>query len=138
MDIHCLRISIAKCPCMDIRAWIFMWISTLVWIIEDWPPKIMDIHVDIRGFLEIHAWICYGFSDQGVKNPIGFLWFSSHHPSCENRDDYSGETRNWNNLEAYFQIFYTAGSIEPLAMYGSMGPDIPWFNGPRLAQVTST
>jgi len=27
----------------------------------------MDIHVDIRGFLEIHAWICYGFSDQGVQ-----------------------------------------------------------------------
>jgi len=25
----------------------------------------MDIHVDIRGFLEIHAWICYGFSEQG-------------------------------------------------------------------------
>ena len=42
-----------------------MWISTFVWIIEDWHPKIMDIHVDIRGFLEIHAWICYGFSDQG-------------------------------------------------------------------------
>jgi len=42
-----------------------MWISTLVWIIEDCHPKLMDIHVDIRGFLEIHAWICYGFSDQG-------------------------------------------------------------------------
>ena len=27
----------------------------------------MDIHVDIRGFLEIHAWICYGFSDQGTR-----------------------------------------------------------------------
>jgi len=27
----------------------------------------MDIHVDIRGFLEIHAWICYGFSDQGKQ-----------------------------------------------------------------------
>jgi len=25
----------------------------------------MDIDVDIRGFLEIHVWICYGFSDQG-------------------------------------------------------------------------
>jgi len=50
---------------MDIRAWISMWISTLVWIIEDWHQKIMDIHVDIRGFLEIHVWICYGFSDQG-------------------------------------------------------------------------
>jgi len=25
----------------------------------------MDIHVDIHGFLEIHAWICYGFSDEG-------------------------------------------------------------------------
>jgi len=24
----------------------------------------MDIHVDIRGFLEIHVWIWYGFSDQ--------------------------------------------------------------------------
>jgi len=27
-------------------------------------PTIMDIHVDIRGFLETHVWICYGFSDQ--------------------------------------------------------------------------
>jgi len=25
----------------------------------------MDIHVDIRGFLEIYVWICYGFSDKG-------------------------------------------------------------------------
>jgi len=25
----------------------------------------MDIHVDIRGFSEIHVWICYGFSVQG-------------------------------------------------------------------------
>jgi len=25
----------------------------------------MDIYVDIRGFLGIHVWICYGFSDQG-------------------------------------------------------------------------
>jgi len=65
MDIYCFRISIAECPCKDIRAWISMWISTLVWITEDWHPKIMDIHVDIRRFLEIHAWICYVFSDQG-------------------------------------------------------------------------
>jgi len=42
MDIYCLLISIAECPCMGIRAWISMWISTLVWIIEDWHPKIMD------------------------------------------------------------------------------------------------
>jgi len=60
-----LRISIAECPCMDIPAWILMWISTLVWVIEDWHQKIMDIHVDIRGFLGIHVWICYGFSYQG-------------------------------------------------------------------------
>jgi len=26
----------------------------------------MDIHVDIRGFLESHVWICYGFSHQGT------------------------------------------------------------------------
>ena len=43
-----------------------MWISTLVWIIEDWHPKIVDIHVDIRRFLKIHAWIGFGFSDQGL------------------------------------------------------------------------
>ena len=66
MDIYCFRISIAECPCVDIPAWISMWISTLVWIIEDWHPKIMDIHSDIRGFLEIHVWISYGFSDQGL------------------------------------------------------------------------
>ena len=30
----------------------------------------MDIHVDIRRFLEIHAWICNGFSDQGLHNRI--------------------------------------------------------------------
>jgi len=30
-----------------------MWIPTLAWIIEDCHPKIMDIHDDIRGFLEI-------------------------------------------------------------------------------------
>ena len=73
MDIYCLWISIAECPCMDIRTWISMWISTLVWIIEDWHPKIMDIHVDIRGFLEIHAWICYGFSDQGILTMRSWL-----------------------------------------------------------------
>ena len=74
MDIYCSRISIAECPCMDIAAWISMWISTLVWIIEDWHPKIMDINVDIRGFSEINVWICYGFSDQGQEVPKDFLW----------------------------------------------------------------
>jgi len=49
---------------MDIPVWVSIWIFTLVWIIEDWHPKIMDIHVDIRGHLEIHVLICYGFSDQ--------------------------------------------------------------------------
>jgi len=36
----------------------------------------MDIHVDIRGFLEIHAWICYGFSDQGapMEYPFWLPW----------------------------------------------------------------
>jgi len=51
---------------MDIPAWISMWIFTRVWIIEHLHPKIIDIHVDIRGFLEFHLWIPYGFSDQGV------------------------------------------------------------------------
>jgi len=48
---------------MDIPAGISMWLFTLVWIIEDRHPNLVDIHVDIRGFLEIHVWIWYGFSD---------------------------------------------------------------------------
>jgi len=39
MDINCLRISIAGCPRKDIRAWISMWVSTLVWIICSWPLR---------------------------------------------------------------------------------------------------
>jgi len=27
----------------------------------------MGIHMDNREFSEIHAWICYGFSDQGLE-----------------------------------------------------------------------
>ena len=65
MDMYFLRISIAEWPCMDIPAWMSMWISIRKWIIQDWHPKIMDIYVDIRGFLEMHVWICCGFSDQG-------------------------------------------------------------------------
>jgi len=65
MDIYCLRISIVECIRMDIPAWISMWIPTLVWIIEDWHPKIMNTGIyDVRGFSEI-LWICYGFSNQG-------------------------------------------------------------------------
>jgi len=71
MNIYFLRIPIAECP-YYILAWISMWISTLVWIIGDCHTKIMDIHVDIRVFLEIHAWICYGFSDKGLNND-GFI-----------------------------------------------------------------
>jgi len=61
---------------MDILAWISMWISTFVWIFENCHTKIMDIHVNIRGFLEIHAWICYGFSDQGSLFLLKFLFSS--------------------------------------------------------------
>jgi len=52
-------------PCIDIPASISMRISALVWIIVDRHPKIMDINDDNCGVLEIHVWICYGFSDQG-------------------------------------------------------------------------
>jgi len=39
MDICIPQISIGECPCMDIPAWILMWISTPQWIIEDLHPK---------------------------------------------------------------------------------------------------
>ena len=41
---------------MDIHAWTSMWISTLLWIIEDWHPKIMNNHVDIRGIF-VNLWM---------------------------------------------------------------------------------
>jgi len=31
----------------------------------------MDINVNIRGFLEIHVWICYGFSVLGKRKERG-------------------------------------------------------------------
>jgi len=59
--IHC-RMSLHGYPCLDN---INVDIHTCM---DNWrmAQKIMDIHVDIRGFVEIHAWICYGFSDQGI------------------------------------------------------------------------
>jgi len=44
IDIYCLRIFKQGHSAMDTPAWISMRISTLVWIIEDWHPKIMDIY----------------------------------------------------------------------------------------------
>jgi len=55
MDFHVPQISIVEYPCMQIK--------TSLGIVEDWHPKIMDIHKDSRRNLEIHVWIGYGFSD---------------------------------------------------------------------------
>jgi len=49
--IHVPWIFIVGCPCMDIPAWISMWISALVWIFEELHTKIMDIHMNNRVFL---------------------------------------------------------------------------------------
>jgi len=87
IHIYCLRTSIAECPCMDIPALILMWISTLVWIVENSNPKMMNIQVDIRGFLEIHARICYGFSGQEMSC---FLHFFFRIAACF----YRGYSRN--------------------------------------------
>jgi len=42
----------------------------------------MDIQVDIRGFLEIPAWICYEFSDQGLVS-LQFSCISLLHSTIE-------------------------------------------------------
>ena len=50
MGIYCWRISIAESPCMDIPAWISMWISTFVWIIlqsdiqKSWISMLIYVH----------------------------------------------------------------------------------------------
>jgi len=41
-----IRTSIDECPCMNIPAWISMWISNLACIIKDWHLKTIDIHMD--------------------------------------------------------------------------------------------
>ena len=50
----------------------------------------MDIHVDIRRFLEIHAWICNGLSDQGSLGVVGFRLASSRWFSSERFDAIEG------------------------------------------------
>jgi len=64
-DIHC-GMSLHGYPCLDINVDIHACMD------KDWHPKIMVTHVDIRGFLEIHAWICYGFLDQGCFETSAF------------------------------------------------------------------
>ena len=54
MNIYCLRISIAQCPCMGSPAWISVWISIIEWIIKDWHPKIMDTHTANRHLSDVY------------------------------------------------------------------------------------
>jgi len=42
----------------------------------------MDIHVDIRGYFELHAWICYGFSDQGFDSTSSSDVIDTYRKSC--------------------------------------------------------
>jgi len=44
----------------------------------------MDIHIDIHGFLEIHVWICYGFSDQGHRVQMYQSQFFEEHVPVAN------------------------------------------------------
>jgi len=100
MDIHLWIFIVYGYRLRNVLAWILMWISTLVWIIEDCHPKIMNIHVDICGFLEIHAWICYGFSDQGNVRPGDFRLGSACLGYHRRRSDYSHA--------APFKVYYVA------------------------------
>ena len=77
VGIHVPRIPIVECPCIDIPARISMWISTHAWITEDRHSKIMNIHMDNRGFLEIHVWICFCFSDQGGRSSKAYKVMST-------------------------------------------------------------
>jgi len=60
-DIHC-KMSLHEYPCLDI-------IMDTPTCMDNWrlTPKIIDIYVDIRGYLVIYVWICYGFSNQGIS-----------------------------------------------------------------------
>ena len=64
MNIYCLRISISECPALISRLGYECGYPHLNRYLKTYP-KIMDILVDTRGFLEIRVWICYGFSGQG-------------------------------------------------------------------------
>jgi len=68
MDTYCLRMSIAKCPCIDIPAWIsIVWLSTTC--MDNWrlASKNHGYQCWYPWIFEIHVWICYGFLDQGCN-----------------------------------------------------------------------
>jgi len=101
------RISVLEYPCGYPR--LYGWLKT--------HPKIMDIHVDIRGFLEIHAWICYGFSDQGG---VGYEYCGAPHAhnsifriACARlfRRSSVEHTLPDMNLTSFFLSFYRHESI---------------------------
>jgi len=73
------------------------------WIIEDWHPKVMDIHMNNRRFLEIHEW--YGYAiwilEPGwIKKEVLF--------------DCSGYFFSFNVLYAKWNIGYSA--VSPIKM----------------------
>jgi len=41
----------------------------------------MNIHIDIREFFDIHVWICYGFSDQGIVPCLGKTYVGTVRPN---------------------------------------------------------
>jgi len=66
----------------------------------------MDIHVDIRGFLEIHAWICYGLSGQERH----LLFFSSE-------------------IMSGFRLFLLVGFLVGLCIKDNLGWFAVFWNG---------
>jgi len=76
MEIYFLRISIVECPCMDFPGWISMLISTLVWIMKDWHPKVMNIRMDNRVFLGIHVYMLW-ILGPGIASDTCYYPFSA-------------------------------------------------------------
>ena len=72
MNTYCLRISIAECPYMNIPAWISTWISTCM---DNWRPTSKNHRYPCwyPWIFENHAWICYGFLDQGRKTSLALV-----------------------------------------------------------------
>jgi len=109
MDIYCLQVSIEECLCMDIRAWISLWISTLVWIIEDtsknygylyWYPRIFGnpfidmlwilgpgkVSYYLKQLFTVSSWSIFCLQPSNVtvncsKNPV---WSGSDYVPSEN------------------------------------------------------
>ena len=112
MDIHLwififLRISIAECPCLDIHAWISMWISTLVCKLKtDIQKSSLSMLISVELWKSMHGFAMDSRTrEKDIANDTNLTWqlwwlYRQEKSNC-----------NWQATPQFFFSSYTLGGV---------------------------